>query len=60
LLHVCAQFSVVLFADQGPPVLERRPAGFTPAHRASSIRFDAIGVVVDEKGAMVDVEHVEG
>jgi hypothetical protein len=31
-----------------------------PCPKAQNIRFDAIGVVVDEKGAMVNLEHLEG
>jgi putative endonuclease len=31
-----------------------------PRPKAESIRFDAIGVVVDEKGAKVDLEYLEG
>lgn len=31
-----------------------------PRPMAQNIRFDAIGVLVDEKGAPVEVEHVEG
>jgi putative endonuclease len=31
-----------------------------PRPMARNIRFDAIGVVVDEQGAMVDLEHLEG
>jgi putative endonuclease len=31
-----------------------------PCPKAQNIRFDAIGVVVDGKGAIVNLEHLEG
>lgn len=33
----------------------------TPAHpRANELRFDAIGVVIDPRGALVALQHLEG